>query len=237
MWSTFYIQEFCFLGWSHSVPISGIGKVVSILMSMIGIPLTFLFIMTGSKIFLLNIEDLIRIVSPQHVKRLTMYEKSKIIWLARNTLFPVVLLIMASYYFIASTGLAAVFQFSYGDSLWYSFLAMTTIGLGDIADMEVFHFYSTPLRLCVGVFISAWLTIGFIIIGTAFLVFSGPTEIRLNAILDKEWKRNKSIIKRRGKRKREENLLGQNEPILCKDMNGNHDNARRTEIPTYEIIM
>ena len=236
MCSTFHIREFLFLGWSHSVPVSGIGKVVSILMSMIGIPLTFLFIMTGSKIFLLNVEDLIRIVSPQHVKRLTMSQKSKIIWLARDKLFPVVILIMALYYFIASTGLAVVFQFSYRDSLWYSFLAMTTIGLGDIADMEIFHYYSAPLRLCVGVFISAWLTIAFIIIGTAFLVFSGPTEIRLNAILNKEWKRNKSIIKRRGKRKREEKLLSQKEPILCEDMNGNHHNAGRTEIPTYEIM-
>ena len=236
MCSTFYIQELCFLGWSHSVPVSGIGKVVSILMSMIGIPLTFLFIMTGSKIFLLNIEDLIRIVSPQHVKRLTMSQKSKIIWLARDKLFPVVILIMALYYFVASTGLAVVFQFSYEDSLWYSFLAMTTIGLGDIADMKIFHYYSTPLRLCVGLFISAWLTIAFIIIGTAFLVFSGPTEIRLNTILDKEWKRNKNIIKRIGNREREEKLLSKKEPILCKDINGNHHNARCTEIPTYTTM-
>lgn len=84
---------------------------------------------------------------------------------------PILVFLFVSYIFITAIIIAKLEMFSYTDGLWYVFMAITTVGFGDIVQEGVFHYDQLPKKAGFAAFMLFWIVFGFISLGTVILSF------------------------------------------------------------------
>lgn len=174
------ISCFLFLGWGHVIPVTTWGKIFSVLISLLGIPLTFLFLYTGATVFLRTLKDVLHILLSYHTHKLTKYGETKINVSTKRNLLPAAIIILVLYFFLTAVAVAEIEEFTYANALWYSFITFTTIGLGDLTQGKIFRTEGVAHQFGQALFIILWLMFGFIISGATLLVlFKGSDNTQL----------------------------------------------------------
>ena len=162
------------------IPVTTWGKIFSVLISLLGMPLTFLFLYTGATVFLRILKDVLRILLSYHSHKLTKYGETKINVSTRRNLLPAAIVILLLYFFFAAVAIAEIENFTYANALWYSFITLTTIGLGDLTQGKIFQTEGVASQFGLALFIILWLMFGFIISGATLLVlFKGSEKMQL----------------------------------------------------------
>ena len=152
------------------IPVTTWGKIFSVLISLLGIPLTFLFLYTGATVFLRTLKDVLHILLSYHTHKLTKYGETKINVSTKRNLLPAAIIILVLYFFLTAVAVAEIEEFTYANALWYSFITFTTIGLGDLTQGKIFRTEGVAHQFGQALFIILWLMFGFIISGATLLV-------------------------------------------------------------------
>ena len=162
------------------IPVTTWGKIFSVLISLLGIPLTFLFLYTGATVFLRTLKDVLHILLSYHSHKLTKYGETKINVSTERNLLPAAIIILVLYFFLTAVAVAEIEEFTYANALWYSFITFTTIGLGDLTQGKIFRTEGVAHQFGQALFIILWLIFGFIISGATLLVlFKGRDNTQL----------------------------------------------------------
>lgn len=162
------------------IPVTTWGKIFSVLISLLGIPLTFLFLYTGATVFLRTLKDVLHILLSYHSHKLTKYGETKINVSTKRNLLPAAIIILVLYFFLTAVAVAEIEEFTYANALWYSFITFTTIGLGDLTQGKIFRTEGVAHQFGQALFIILWLMFGFIISGATLLVlFKGSDNTQL----------------------------------------------------------
>lgn len=162
------------------IPVTTWGKIFSVLISLLGIPLTFLFLYTGATVFLRTLKDVLHILLSYHSHKLTKYGETKINASTKRNLLPAAIIILVLYFFLTAVAVAEIEEFTYANALWYSFITFTTIGLGDLTQGKIFRTEGVAHQFGQALFIILWLMFGFIISGATLLVlFKGSDNTQL----------------------------------------------------------
>ena len=162
------------------IPVTTWGKIFSVLISLLGIPLTFLFLYTGATVFLRTLKDVLHILLSYHTHKLTKYGETKINVSTKRNLLPAAIIILVLYFFLTAVAVAEIEEFTYANALWYSFITFTTIGLGDLTQGKIFRTEGVAHQFGQALFIILWLMFGFIISGATLLVlFKGRDNTQL----------------------------------------------------------
>ena len=162
------------------IPVTTWGKIFSVLISLLGIPLTFLFLYTGATVFLRTLKDVLHILLSYHSHKLTKYGETKINVSTKRNLLPTAIIILVLYFFLTAVAVAEIEEFTYANALWYSFITFTTIGLGDLTQGKIFRTEGVAHQFGQALFIILWLMFGFIISGATLLVlFKGSDNAQL----------------------------------------------------------
>uniref|UniRef100_A0A8C5QTB0 Potassium channel domain-containing protein n=1 Tax=Leptobrachium leishanense TaxID=445787 RepID=A0A8C5QTB0_9ANUR len=118
------------IGYGHPFPISWAGKVFCLVYSMIGIPLTFSILsITSRNLFL------ILFVNPLHsfLGHVTV-SRTRLQWILASLILAVILLL---FFFIPAVFFDLVEgNWEYLDALYFCFISLTTVGLGDFVPGE-----------------------------------------------------------------------------------------------------
>ena len=162
------------------IPVTTWGKIFSVLISLLGIPLTFLFLYTGATVFLSILKDVLHILLSYHSHKLTKYGETKINVSTKRNLLPAAIIILVLYFFLTAVAVAEIEDFTYANALWYSFITFTTIGLGDLTQGKIFRTEGVAPQFGQALFIILWLMFGFIISGATLLIlFKGSENTKL----------------------------------------------------------
>ena len=162
------------------IPVTTWGKIFSVLISLLGIPLTFLFLYTGATVFLSILKDVLHILLSYHSHKLTKYGETKINVSTKRNLLPAAIIILVLYFFLTAVAVAEIEDFTYANALWYSFITFNTIGLGDLTQGKIFRTEGVAPQFGQALFIILWLMFGFIISGATLLIlFKGSENTKL----------------------------------------------------------
>lgn len=159
------------IGWGHVLPVTTGGRLFAVMISCIGIPLTFTMILSASRIIAKHAFDFVSVLQR---KRQTDYEHTKVSTIAYLA-FMVGLFLF--FYLIGSVLIMKIDEFSYGDALYYSFITLSTIGFGDFYQAEMFENDHLGKQVGMTLFMFFWVLIGLSI--TASLVIVMASTIKL----------------------------------------------------------
>ena len=142
--------------------------------------MTYLFLYTGSTVFLRILKDVLHILLSYHSHKLTKYGETKINVSTKRNLLPAAIIILVLYFFLTAVAVAEIEDFTYANALWYSFITFTTIGLGDLTQGKIFRTEGVAPQFGQALFIILWLMFGFIISGATLLIlFKGRENTKL----------------------------------------------------------
>jgi len=192
----FTMSLFFTIGWGHVVPQTIGCKISCMVITLIGIPLTFLTIFTGAKIFLQVVKDVLLIVCSHHYnKKLSKYGQRRLNKATNKYLFPTCLSLIVLYIFLSAVLVGQVEDFSYFEALWHCYVSFTTIGLGAVSKPMIFE--TSGVRLFgLTSFIFVWLILGFImVVGTAVIISKTKTiKLREKQIFSFEKSMNEEAL-------------------------------------------
>lgn len=145
------------IGWGHVTPMTTGGKAFTCVIAILGIPLTLLMIVSGSQLMIRVSKWIVR----------KIFDPTRM-----NLLYkPFLAIIIFVYIVTMAAVIAKIEYFDYSDAVWYSIMAFTTVGFGDVVHAS--HLYHGRESSAVGVtiFQLLWLVFGFIFIGALVLAF------------------------------------------------------------------
>ncbi|XP_069805759.1 potassium channel subfamily K member 1-like [Dendropsophus ebraccatus] len=118
------------IGYGHPVPISLKGKIFCLLYSIIGIPFTLTVLSIAARNLLFLLRD-----KPIHILHLQCnFDRNKLVWIHAGIVISLLLLL---FFFIPAIVFEAVEgNWGYVDALYFCFISLTTIGLGDYVPGE-----------------------------------------------------------------------------------------------------
>ena len=139
-------------------PITIGAKAFVALIAIIGIPLFFIMIVSGSQIVIRLVKDVLRLCCRGY--RVDLIYK------------PTICAILLGYVMLTSAAIAVMEGFNYHAALWYSLMSLTTVGFGDVIQYgeHIEIKYGKEARDAgLAVFLLFWLVTGFILIGALLL--------------------------------------------------------------------
>lgn len=212
----------------YFVPATAGGKLFSVVIASVGIPLTFLLIRTGTLILLKGMSDILVVVATHARPTATKYEEAKAKRTVKRNLFTALALTSLSFFFLTTLVIATVEEISYMQGLWYSFMTIATIGVESLYQRKIFQSENLVKRYGFVVLSFLWLVSGLTLFGATFLSLSNRNN--LISLLDhkKEGKREERVSFIEDE-KRQDSVIVKNEKIV----NGNglsktHDSQYQT---------
>lgn len=118
------MSVFYTLGWDHVEPITSEGRIIAIICSCIGVPLTFLLVLTGAKIMIRQARDLLDFASLKGKKETKMIRMGK--------LLPFLLVIFLVYIQMSAGLLMILEGHTYIDALYNCVVTIFMIGHGKL---------------------------------------------------------------------------------------------------------
>lgn len=177
----------------YFVPVTTGGKLFSVVIASVGIPLIFLLVRTGTLILLKGMSDILVVVATHARPIVTKYEEATAKRTVKRNLFTALALTSLSFFFLTSLVIATVEEISYLQGLWYSFMTIATIGVESLYQRKIFQSESLVKRYGLVVLSFLWLILGLTLFGATFLSLSN----RNNLI---------SLLEHRNEGKREEKV-------------------------------
>lgn len=176
------LSLFYTIGWGHVTPITSSGKVFAVFISCVGIPITFMMLLSGGRILSQHILDVIKIPQTQNPTKLNKYSENKIHTSSKRMLTPILLIMFLIFTFSFAAMLQYFEGFSFGDALWYSFITMSTIGLGDYTQEHVIRSGHHGKRAGLMIFMFFWILIGMIfLVAIVISILSNENNIKLKS--------------------------------------------------------
>ena len=161
----------------YFVPATTGGKLFSVVIASIGIPLMFLLVRTGTLILLKGMSDILAVVATQARPIVTKYEEVKAKRTVKRSLFSALALTSLSFFFLTSLLIATVEEIPYMQGLWYSFLTIATIGVESLYQRKIFQSESLVKRYGLVVLSFLWLVAGLTLFGATFLSLSNRNNL------------------------------------------------------------
>lgn len=164
------LSLFSTVGWSHIYPKSIGGKLFCIIGSCFGIPTTFAMIHTGAKIFIRHLVQIIRICLADNIVKFDRQIEKRINISVRAWLIPSLIISIFIYMILTAFVVAGIGNVSYYDSLYYCFITLTTIGMGNfMKSNHVFEHRHPSKSVGMTIFLMLWTVFGIIIIASIVL--------------------------------------------------------------------
>ena len=161
----------------YFVPATTGGKLFSVVIASIGIPLMFLLVRTGTLILLKGMSDILAVVATQARPIVTKYEEVKAKRTVKRSLFSALALTSLSFFFLTSLLIATVEEIPYMQGLWYSFMTIATIGVESLYQRKIFQSESLVKRYGLVVLSFLWLVAGLTLFGATFLSLSNRNNL------------------------------------------------------------
>jgi len=133
------------------LPVTHGAKIFTILIALAGIPLTFIMVMTGASFIYKLAQDLVRKIFGENRFR-SLY------------LF-VIHIFITVYVFSTALIIAKLEGFDYFSALWYTIMALTTVGFGDVVQNSIVKSGKEVNVTGLAVFQMFWLVFGMILFG------------------------------------------------------------------------
>lgn len=212
----------------YFVPATAGGKLFSVVIASVGIPLTFLLIRTGTLILLKGMSDILVVVATHARPIVTKYEEAKAKRTVKRNLFTALALTSLSFFFLTTLVIATVEEISYMQGLWYSFMTIATIGVESLYQRKMFQSENLVKRYGLVVLSFLWLVSGLTLFGATFLSLSNRNKLISLLEHKKEGKREERVSFIEDE-KRKDSVIVKNEKIV----NGNglsktHDSQYQT---------
>lgn len=212
----------------YFVPATAGGKLFSVVIASVGIPLTFLLIRTGTLILLKGMSDILVVVATHARPTVTKYEEAKAKRTVKRNLFTAMALTSLSFFFLTTLVIATVEEISYMQGLWYSFMTIATIGVESLYQRKIFQSENLVKRYGLVVLSFLWLVSGLTLFGATFLSLSNRNKLISLLEHKKEGKREERVSFIEDE-KRKDSVIVKNEKIV----NGNglsktHDSQYQT---------
>ena len=216
----------------YFVPATAGGKLFSVVIASVGIPLTFLLIRTGTLILLKGMSDILVVVATHARPIVTKYEEAKATRTVKRNLFTALALTSLSFFFLTTLVIATVEEISYMQGLWYSFMTIATIGVESLYQRKIFQSENSVKRYGLVVLSFLWLVSGLTLFGATFLSLSNRNNLISLLEHKKEGKREERVAFIEDE-KRKDSVIVKNEKIV----NGNGSSKTHdSQYQTFDLL-
>ena len=165
------LSLFSTIGWGHVYPGTTGGKLLCIFGACVGIPVTFNMICTGARIFIRHIAMLIRVFHDGSlIAKQDKHIEKRINISTRAWLVPTLISCLFGYILLTALVVSAMGDFVYHDSLYYCFVTLLTIGMGDFMKSKSTWEHIDPFKeVAVTLFLMIWTLIGMTILASIII--------------------------------------------------------------------
>ena len=192
------LSVFYTVGWGNVTPMTNEGKIFSIVCSCVGIPLTFIMILTASQIFIQAMECLLGYVYNCCTGRNGKRRKENHLIMIKF-LIPTLIIILLMFMFASTLLMMTLGGFSIIDSVYYCFVTLATVGFGDFTPSKLMHEESIIKTIGLTIFFFLWIMFGVIIVVANFrtlfaIKLKSPEIISVSYFKDVQRKHGKIAI-------------------------------------------